>query len=135
VDARDADGWSALWSACSGGRTHVVRLLLEGGADPTITDDDDGWTPLIVASAGGHSEVVRVLLGHPSGKATINRRSGGKTALYHACFTGRGGVVRALLESGALFRRAAEPVVVWVCWWQRGLIRQGDPRRNVAKSA
>jgi hypothetical protein len=45
---------------------------------------------------------VRVLLGHPSAKANINRRDDvGKTALWEACRMGRGGVVRALLGSGA----------------------------------
>jgi hypothetical protein len=47
---------------------------------------------------------VRLLLGHrwAIAKATINQgNQAGRTALCCACYRGRGGVVRALLESGA----------------------------------
>jgi uncharacterized protein len=96
-------GRTALWLACSGGRLTVVRLLLERGADPTIATQG-GTTPLMIASHLGHLEVVRLLLNHPSAKVIVNNRDGwGQTALWLACEGGRGGVVRALLESGADF--------------------------------
>jgi ankyrin repeat protein len=101
INERDAGGCTALWYACCDGRPSVVRLLLERGADPTIAT---GWgsTPLIEASSQGHLKVVRSLLGHPSARATINRRDiNGRTALWWACYKGSAGVVRALLESGA----------------------------------
>jgi ankyrin repeat protein len=79
----------------------VVRLLLERGADPTIATGR-GSTPLMAASSQGHLEVVRLLLGHPAPRppstTAMTRRP---TALWWACYMGRGGVVRALLESGA----------------------------------
>jgi ankyrin repeat protein len=97
--------YTALWWACFHGHPPVVRLLLERGADPTIANVT-GSTPLITASQHGSPhgrlEIVRLLLGHPGGKATINRHKGdGTTALWWACQMGRGGVVRALLGSGA----------------------------------
>jgi uncharacterized protein len=74
---------------------------VERGADPTIATHV-GMTPLMAASHEGHLEVVRLLLGHHSAKAAINRHSeNGQTALWRACCMGRGGVARALLESGA----------------------------------
>jgi uncharacterized protein len=101
INVRDASGWTALYLACFKGHHPMVRLLLERGADPTIADQW-GTIPLITASSQGHLEVVRSLLGRPSGKATLNHRSRrGETALWQACMYGRGGVVRALLESGA----------------------------------
>jgi hypothetical protein len=101
IDERDDDGDTALRLACYNADTPVVRLLLERGADPTIADNE-GSTPLMSASLHGHLEVVRSLLGHPGAKAALNERDdNGWTALWAACFYGRGGVVRALLESGA----------------------------------
>jgi hypothetical protein len=92
---------TALWLACDEGRTPVVKLLLERGADPSIANGLR-VTPLMAASFAGHVEVVRVLLGHPGAKATTDRRDrDGRTAVWWACNMGRGGVARALLESGA----------------------------------
>jgi ankyrin repeat protein len=102
INAGDESGSTALMFACSGGgHTPVVRLLLERGADPTIADEW-GWTSLMAAAREGHLEVVRLLLGHPIVKASINdRNEDGDTALWLACYEGRGGIVRALLQSGA----------------------------------
>jgi ankyrin repeat protein len=101
IDTRDYDGATALSFACREGGFSVVELLMERGADPTIATLG-GWTPLVVASRQGHLEVVRFLLGHPRARATLNRRDGGGgTALWFACYHGRGGVARALLEKGA----------------------------------
>jgi ankyrin repeat protein len=101
INQRDEYGGTALWYASYNGRPPVVRLLLDRGADPAIAARG-GLTPLIIASRDDHLEVVRSLLGHPSVKATINLRNDyGETALLSACYKGRGGVVRALLESGA----------------------------------
>jgi ankyrin repeat protein len=101
LDAQDDCQRTVLYFACCFGRTPVVRLLLERGADPAIARQGD-WTPLMAASYKGHLEIVRVLLGHPSAKASINRRDEtGRTALWRACQMGRGGIARALLEGGA----------------------------------
>jgi ankyrin repeat protein len=101
LDLRDTNGVTALWWACGEGFEGVARALLESGADPAIADQHD-CTPLMEASSEGHLEVLRLLLGHPIAKTTVNHRDClGRTALWWACFEGRVGVVRALLESGA----------------------------------
>jgi hypothetical protein len=101
INEGDISGMTALWCASLHGRTPVVKVLLEGGADPSIATRW-GSTPLMIASVEGRLEVVRLLLGHPSAKATIDRRDrNGRTAVWWACCMGRGGVARALLESGA----------------------------------
>ncbi|HXU51885.1 MAG TPA: ankyrin repeat domain-containing protein [Casimicrobiaceae bacterium] len=58
-------GWTALMESVilgNGGRNHqqVVRLLVEAGADRSITDRD-GVTPLVHARARGYSEIARLL--------------------------------------------------------------------------
>jgi uncharacterized protein len=100
VDQRATFG-AAVCCATIGGHTHVVRLLMERGGDPTI-GTTFGDIPLIRASITGNAETVRCLLDHPSAAATINHRGGGgRTALWWASMTGRVGVVRALLDNGA----------------------------------
>jgi uncharacterized protein len=103
MDEQDKLGRSALWSACFSRRAPVVKLLLERGADPTIASGL-GTTPLMAASTKNVLKIVRWLLACPSAKATIDRRDKeGQTALWQACYRGRRGVARALLEGGADF--------------------------------
>jgi hypothetical protein len=56
---------SSLSYAAQGGYLHIVRLLLEHGADPNIAEGDapDGLA-LYLACAGNHLEVARLLLEH-----------------------------------------------------------------------
>jgi ankyrin repeat protein len=101
INKRDFAGWTALSFASSNSRLAVMRLLFEKGADPTISTASD-WTPLMVASDKGHLEVVRFLLGIPSVRASMNNRDDeGSTALWRACYYGKGGVARLLLKRGA----------------------------------
>jgi ankyrin repeat protein len=101
INQQSPFGFTALWFASCLGHPPVVKLLLERGANPTIAEDR-GSTPLMVATLKGRVEVVRVLIDHPSARATLNHRDReGRTALWWACQRGRGGVARALLESGA----------------------------------
>jgi ankyrin repeat protein len=101
INAQSECGYTAVWWASCKGHLSVVRLLLERGANPTF-QEEEGSTPLLRASSEGHLEVVRLLLGHARAKATLNHRDyERRTALYEACFYGRGAVARALLENGA----------------------------------
>ncbi len=56
---------SPLSYAVQGGYLHIVRLLLEHGADPNIAEGDapDGLA-LYLACAGNHLEIARLLLEH-----------------------------------------------------------------------
>lgn len=89
----------------------IVRLLLDGGADPNAWDDHPtyaGWnTALMIAASEGNAEVVRMLL-EAGADVNAQSRQGGWTALMQAAASrqrrpGRSGaeVVRMLLEAGA----------------------------------
>uniref|UniRef100_A0A0G4H682 Uncharacterized protein n=1 Tax=Chromera velia CCMP2878 TaxID=1169474 RepID=A0A0G4H682_9ALVE len=61
VDARDAEGRTALVRACRGGHVFMVSWLLDRNADASVADNR-GETALIVAARFGRSEVVDLLL-------------------------------------------------------------------------
>lgn len=68
VDARDGDGWTALYWACENGYTERARVLLvEGGADHTITANN-GVTPMGAAERKGHDDCVRLIEVRGQGK-------------------------------------------------------------------
>jgi len=60
-NAQRNDGVSALHVASRTGRTDIVKLLLENGAD-IETRDINGCTPLWIAAANGHGEVIETLI-------------------------------------------------------------------------
>ena len=55
---------SILYDACIGGRTEVVRILLDYGADPNATSGvkTGKWTPLIKAVQASNIEIVQALI-------------------------------------------------------------------------
>lgn len=93
VNARNAEGWTALMMAASynpDGR--CARLLLEAGADANFRDAN-GWTAFMQAVYQGNAEVVELLA--PQSRAELDR------ALLVASLAGKREVVRVLLDQGA----------------------------------
>ena len=60
INAKDNNGATPLHWASMNGRTEVVNLLIEKGADIHVKDND-GDTPLHWASDKGHTEVVNLV--------------------------------------------------------------------------
>lgn len=60
VNALNRSGEAAIHTASWFGRTEIVKLLLENGADPDLKKAD-GATPLILASGQNHSQLVTLL--------------------------------------------------------------------------
>jgi ankyrin repeat protein len=76
----------------------VLRLLLERGADPNVTDTD-GNTALMIAAERSDAQAVQALL---AWKADVKaRRKDGMTALSLAMRKGRQDIVALLRKSGA----------------------------------
>ncbi|KAH1145510.1 hypothetical protein GYH30_041305 [Glycine max] len=90
------NGFDALHIAAKQG-DYVLKILMEGHPELSMTVDPSNTTALHTAAIQGHTEIVKFLLEAGSSLATI-ARSNGKTALHSAARNGHLVVVKALLE-------------------------------------
>ena len=105
INAKDADGMTALMHAANFARDKVTKLLLKHGADVKIRDSS-GKTALMYAANHEEDDVARLLLEHG---ADVNAKDkSGNTALMFAAGQEEqyikienDKVVRLLLEHGA----------------------------------
>ena len=90
-----------LHSACIGGHTEVVSLLLATNrVDINAKISHSGFTPLHLACKRGNIEVVELLL--TTNRVDVNAKNAfGEIPLHYACFKGDIEVVRLLLANGA----------------------------------
>ena len=63
INARNAQGETALLIAAWTGREELVEVLLNKGADPNVKTRN-GLSPLKVAKENGHAVIVEKLLAH-----------------------------------------------------------------------
>ena len=98
VDARRADGATALLWAAHRDDLEMVDLLLRAGADVNAADDN-GVTPLERAAENASTAMVEKLLA--AGASTRAGRTSGLTSLMSAARTGHLEVVETLLRHGA----------------------------------
>ena len=98
INAKDADGMTALMHAASFARDKVTKLLLKHGADVKIRDSS-GKTALMYAADHEKDDVAKLLLEHG---ADVNAKDkSGNTALMFAADHQKDDVARLLLEHGA----------------------------------
>jgi hypothetical protein len=88
---------TALCEAALYGRLETVRLLLEGGADPSRTNGN-GITPLILAAVNGHLDVLGLLLAR--GAAVDATDADGFTAFHSTCYSNQPECMEALIQAG-----------------------------------
>ncbi|XP_020223082.1 ankyrin repeat-containing protein At5g02620 [Cajanus cajan] len=91
------NGFDALHIAAKQGDLDVLKILMEGHPELSMTVDPSNTTALHTAALQGHTEIVKFILEAGSSLATI-ARSNGKTALHSAARNGHLEVVKALLE-------------------------------------
>ena len=98
INAKDADGMTALMHAANFARDKVTKLLLKHGADAKIRDSS-GKTALMYAADHEEDDVARLLLEHG---ADVNAKDkSGNTALMFAADHQEDNVARLLLGHGA----------------------------------
>ena len=61
IDAKTSTGVTPLYLAVQEGRSEVVRLLMERGANPDV-ETSEGVTAIHVAVQNGHEDIVKLLL-------------------------------------------------------------------------
>jgi len=98
VDARGADGSTALHLAAHRGHSDVAKALIGKGAAVNARQRD-GTTALMLAAEEGHAPLVHDLL--DKGAEVDARAGNGATALLMAARSGRAAAVQALLGRGA----------------------------------
>ena len=139
VDARRADGATALLWAAHRDDPRMVDLLLGAGADVNAADDN-GVTPLERAAENASPGMVANLLA--AGASTHVARNSGLTPLMTAARTGHAGVVETLLRHGADVNAATAETRSTALMWAvagshpavvRALLDAGaDPRASTA---
>ncbi|XP_019151363.1 PREDICTED: serine/threonine-protein phosphatase 6 regulatory ankyrin repeat subunit B-like [Ipomoea nil] len=87
VDTRSIDGRTALYRAVVNGDYQMVQMLIEMGADPTVTDNL-GHSPIDVARDKGHEGIVKIV---ERGEQVVQAARRGELRL-----------LESLLEKGAI---------------------------------
>ena len=94
---------TALFSAAVYGGIHILRCLIENGADVNGVSEDDKSTPLMNAAGNSQRDVVTFLIEH--GANVDLQDEDGFTALHYACFDSAyidvGEMLGCLIENGA----------------------------------
>lgn len=98
VNARQADGTTALAWAAMRSNVEIARALLKAGADPDLANEL-GIGPLLLAIQNGSAELAELLLAN--GADPNLARENGETPLMAAARLGQTGVIRMLLDHGA----------------------------------
>ena len=100
LDARDADGSTALHCAAWKGHLEVVQVLIGLGALVNVHNQNDHWgtTPLHAAAHANQPKIVEALI---AAGADINAVDGnGKTPLHHTTFHKATAAAKVLAKNG-----------------------------------
>ena len=110
LDAKNADGFTAVCISAERGHTSVLEVLCDAGLDAG-QKGSGGWTPLMWAARNGHLECVTALCrraqptgggaGSSAGVDMDAVNDNGSTALMVAATCGHAAIIAILAEAGA----------------------------------
>eukprot|EP00961_Rhodomonas_salina_P275416 3721013-Rhodomonas_salina.2 len=118
IDAQDAGGHTALFSASAAGHAASVKMLLARGANPNL-GHKYGWTPLLIASINTRLEVLALLLAAPGVDVNQPSHNGGPS-LPVAAQAGDVEVIKLLLQHPGINRDATHMSKTAVQWAEEG---------------
>ena len=97
IDLMSEGDLALLNAAASSGKTKIVKILLDYGADPNI---GDGWhrSPLCAAATKSYIDTMDLLVKRG---AKVNDDAGGSNALWRAAMDGQVKAVSFLIDHGA----------------------------------
>ena len=125
IDARDAQGRTALLLATHGNHIDAARALINAGADVN-TKDDIQDSPYLYAGARGHLEILKLTLTHGADLRSTNRYGG--TAIIPAAERGHVESVRTLIAAGANVNHVNR--LGWTALLEAIILSDGGPRHQ-----
>ncbi len=125
LEARDAQGRTALLLATHGNRVDAARVLIEAGADVNAKDrlQDSAY---LHAGARGLDGILALTLSHGADLSSTNRYGG--TALIPAAERGHVTTVRMLLRAGVAVDHVNR--LQWTALLEAILLGDGGPRHT-----
>jgi len=138
VNAREADGATALaWAALRCNR-EIASLLVKAGANPNLTNEQ-GIGPLYIAITNGSTDIVKLLLENRADASLA--REDGETPLMAAARLGQVEVMQMLLDRGAEVnarqKKFGQTALMWAAGYPeavRLLVQHGADVRATTKS-
>ncbi|WP_312708979.1 ankyrin repeat domain-containing protein [Stenotrophomonas sp.] len=123
LEARDAQGRTAVLLATHGNHVEAARALIEAGADVNAKDalQDSAY---LYAGARGLNEILALTLAHGADLQSTNRYGG--TALIPAAERGHVDAVRTLLRAGVAVDHVNR--LHWTALLEAILLGDGGPR-------
>ncbi len=131
LEARDAQGRTAVHIATFARQTDVLKTLAQAGAD-LQTLENDRYDAVTIAAVANDEDTLRVLLAlGASARQTTSRYDG--TALIAAAHLGHAGVVRQLIAAGAPLDHVNN--LHWTATIESIVLGDGGPRHQATLQA
>ncbi|NHC62966.1 ankyrin repeat domain-containing protein [Paenalcaligenes suwonensis] len=122
IEARDAQGRTALLRATRANQVAAATLLIEAGADVNAKDNIED-SPYLYAGAQGFNDILRLTLAHGADLQSTNRYGG--TALIPAAEKGHPETVQLLLDAGVAVDHVNR--LGWTALLEAIVLSQGGP--------